>query len=219
MTPHSGNKPPSPELLAAYFDGECEGRDDLALLKQQIEDWLATHPEAQADLSSYRRLLQVWQETAPPEPDSMQWAALLARLEDLPAPRPVQASGKKILRRLAWLGVAASLACLWIFWPREPAPAPVLPGPVVTQPMAEEEILEVATASEVAIIRVEGADTHTLVVGELPLQGNLELLTAGEVVLTSIQPDAEDNMLPELRTGPGSAPLIWARVDSEQEDP
>src|SRR5262249_49863988 len=60
---------PSPkwnEILAGYADGEFEGRDDLALLKQRVEDWLAQHPEARAELSQLRQLKQLWRETTPP---------------------------------------------------------------------------------------------------------------------------------------------------------
>ena len=44
-----------------------------------------------------------------------------------------------------------------------------------------------AHASEVTIIRVEGDDAHTLVVGELPLQGSLELVAPGDVILTLVR--------------------------------
>ena len=37
---------PDPQLLAAYFDGELEGRDDRADLRARVEAWLEQHPQA-----------------------------------------------------------------------------------------------------------------------------------------------------------------------------
>ena len=65
---HGSDWVPSPELLAAYFDGEFEGRDDLALLRQRLEDWLDRHPGARCELAEYHRLRHLWLETTPPEP-------------------------------------------------------------------------------------------------------------------------------------------------------
>jgi hypothetical protein len=66
---------------------------------------------------------------------------------------------------------------------------------------------------EVEILRVEGADTGTLVVGALPVHGPLELADPGEVTVTSIEPDARDQMVPVIRST--GRPMIWARLDSE----
>ncbi len=82
-------------------------------------------------------------------------------------------------------------------------------------PVQDIEVFPVATAAEIAILRVEGADTHTLVVGELPVHGPLVLAGPGEVALTSVQPDARDQMMPHIRLdGPGR-PLIWAAEATE----
>lgn len=214
--------PPRPELLAAYFDGECEGRDDLALLKARIEDWLAQHPEAKADLAAYRRLLQLWQETAPPEPAAEQWTQMLDNLKKVPLPKTQTSKPRRripVVRVLATVAAALFAALWWSNWSPEPIHVAPTPQLVETTPKEEIETLEVATISEVAIIRVEGADTQTLVVGELPLQGNLELVREGDVILTNIQPAAGDSMLPEVRLGTGSTPFIWARLESEQDEP
>ena len=37
--------PPSPELLAAYLDGELRGP-----VRKRVADWLAHHPEAAAEM-------------------------------------------------------------------------------------------------------------------------------------------------------------------------
>lgn len=219
MMPFRGNRPPNPELFAAYFDGEFEGRDDLIALKQRIEAWLADNPEARADQARYRQLLRLWQAASPPELDSSRWDAMLAELQALAAQQP--AGPTLPHRRRGWrlasrMGVtAAAVATIFLVWPTH-EPVRLQPiTPVAQQQPVEDEVLQVAVAEEVTILRVEGADTQTLVVGVLPLSGALELVSANEVVFTSMQPDATDAMLPELRVGASSTPLIWARADSE----
>jgi hypothetical protein len=85
--------------------------------------------------------------------------------------------------------------------------------------VAEDDVFPVATASEVTILRVEGSDTETLVVGTLPVHGPLELALPGEVSLTSVQPDAHDNMVPRVLLRGPSRPMIWARLDTEHGEP
>ena len=89
---------------------------------------------------------------------------------------------------------------------------------IVRKGNSDDEILPVADASEVTIVRVEGADTHTLVVGELPLQGSLELVAPGDVILTLIRRNAKDNEAGSIRLIEGSSPMIWARLETETED-
>jgi anti-sigma factor RsiW len=202
------------EILAAYADGEFEGRDDLAVLKQRVEDWLARHPEARAELARIRELKQLWQETTPPSPSSGAWQAALRKLANAPATLPPTRS-----RWRRSLGVATALAaCIALVVTLEilqrPAPPPTAPPqePVV---LDDELPFPVAAAHEVEILNVEGADTHTLVVGELPLQGTLELASPGDVTVTSVEPAARDNMMPEIHLqGPGR-PMIYARLDDD----
>jgi len=198
---------PSPkwhEILAGYADGEFEGRDDLALLKQRVEDWLAEHPEARAELSQLRQLKQLWRDTTPPSPPPEVWLQMLAEVETV-RPRSVRAGAWR-RGAAACAAVAASIALLAsIWWSTRPATVQPL-GPA----NEEDAPFAVAAAQEVEIMNVEGADTHTLVVGELPVKGPLELAAAGEVTVTSVQPAARDNMMPEVYVqGPGR-PMIWA---------
>jgi len=73
----------------------------------------------------------------------------------------------------------------------------------------------VATAEEVVIRRVEGADTSLLVVGQLPVNGPLELAAPGEVHVFHVRPDRPDQMMPTvLEKGP-SPPMIWAKLDTD----
>jgi hypothetical protein len=91
-------------------------------------------------------------------------------------------------------------------------PPPVQPAIVKAD---DVEVFPVATADEIAILHVAGADTHTVIVGELPVLGPLELAGPGEVALTSVQPDVRDNMMPHIRMGGANRPMIWARVAEE----
>lgn len=200
---------PDPRLLAAYLDGELHGRPELDALRRRIENWLEEHPEAQEGLVELRRLGRLYQETVPVEPAPATWDALLARIERNASRRatpPQRVAGRWIL---ALVGAAACIALFaWSMTRHSPRP---VPAPTV------EDSFPVATAAEVEILRVEGNDTPTLVVGRLPLQGPLELAGPGEVVLTSVQPDDTDRMLPHVRTGGSDRPMIWARVEAEEE--
>jgi anti-sigma-K factor RskA len=236
MTAPLDNWRPSPELLAAYFDGECEGRDDLSLLKQRIEDWIATHPDAQEELAVHRRLLHVWHQTTPPEPRAEKWAAMLARLESCVPARKIggRKQGTFLGRRLALTASLAAVVAgmaIYLGWnalqrePNEPVvlalkatPAVVHNETAAPRPDEDDEILPVAHASEVTIIRVEGEDTHTLVVGELPLQGTMELVAPGEVTLTLNRSDWKDSDINPVRLIGGSSPMIWAKLESETDD-
>jgi anti-sigma factor RsiW len=198
------------EILAAYADGEFEGRDDLALLKQRVENWLTTNPEARAELATIRQLKQAWHDTVPPSPDSQVWAPMLAALECMPRRTTgVRASWRRTVGIAS--AVAATIALAFTIWwsqrtITEPAHASIA---------AEDLPFSVAQAHEVEILNVDGADTHTLVVGELPLNGSLELAGLGDVTVNSVQPAARDNMLPDVHVrGPGR-PMIWARLDTD----
>ena len=199
------------EILAAYADGEFEGRDDLALLKQRVENWLAKHPEAAQELAQIRQLKSAWQQTTPAEPEPQAWQRLLDHLTNAPKqPAPRRRSWRRVIVATAVAACVLVGITLWSsrFWRTV---APVLPM------IAEEteEPFSVAAAHEVEILLVEGADTQTLVVGALPVQGALELAGPGDVTVTSVQPAARDNMMPEVHThGPGR-PMIWARLDTD----
>jgi len=203
---------PSPkwhEILAGYADGEFEGRDDLALLKQRVENWLVEHPEARAEQSRVRQLKQLWRDTTPPNPPPDVWLKMLAELEAVP-PRPANLRPWR-RRALGLATIAASFALLVSVW--------WMNRPIAVGPMAssnEDDLpFTVAAAHEVEIMNVEGADTHTLVVGELPVKGPLELAAPGEVTVTSVRPAARDNMMPEVQVqGPGR-PMIWARLETD----
>src|SRR5260370_24047202 len=78
-----GSKRPGAEWVAAYLDGELD-RD----ARKKVEDWLDQDPGARADLEGQRRLVKLWEETAPAEPAPAASSALLSRLEKAPRQMP-----------------------------------------------------------------------------------------------------------------------------------
>jgi anti-sigma factor RsiW len=207
-----------PELVAAYFDGEFEGRDELDSLRRRVENWLRTNPEARAQLAAYRRLRQHWQRTSPAEPSSRKWDDALSRLRcrvgEAPPHKAKHRSGAVL-----WL-LGATAACLALVWLSWPGPDRVRPSPkvdevVTVQEDADDSPWAVASAEEIVILAVEGADTGSLVVGDPPVSGPLEMAGKDDVRVTNMQPDQRDNMVPRVR---GNRPMIWATLASERND-
>jgi anti-sigma factor RsiW len=212
---------PSPELLAAYFDGELDARDDAAVLRERLEAWLRRHPEAREELAAYRRLARLWHQTTPPEPSPETWQDVRARLHPAPQARPRRPIA--VRRWAAALTAAAALVGLVAWYWAGRGQVPDVPSAQFAQPKAApaEDMtpFPVATGDEVTILRVEGADTGTLVVGQLPVYGPLELAGPGDVDLTSVQPDLRDNMVPHVRLQWPHRPMIWAKLETEDMDP
>ncbi len=202
MDPHAANIPP--EWLAAYADGEMDRNAILAQVKKQVEDWLAEHPEARADIEEQRRLRDLWEETTPVEPDPASWAKELGRLEQ-------SARDHKGRRAGSWGWLAGLLtmtaAAVWLayFLSHKQVLLPTVEG---NNPFA------VATAEEIDILSVEGDDTNTFAVGDMPVRGPLELVGPGEVRVTQVESAVQDNMRLDVQEGPAT-PMIWARLDSD----
>jgi hypothetical protein len=192
-----------PEILAAYVDGELAPAERLA-----VESWLASHPEARADVEAQSCLGRAWQSTRPNEPDAGTWAAALeniwARLDVAPlSPR----------RRvpLRWLvGLAAGiLAAIALFLAvRTPPPGSLVsPGAVV-----RDEALLVTTADDVEITSLADADSDdVLLVGFAPVHGPMLLAGEGEIQLDDITPDPGMNP----RFDQGVSPMITPAADEK----
>lgn len=212
MIPWQKIRKPSPELFAAHAAGELEGDPALAPVKEQVERWLAEHPDDRLPGNEGRLLDDLWKETKPPEPDARAFAVILDCLQALPVPpettRPFWA------RAVAWLGATA--AAVWLaffFWPKPPVATIDDDGADSAPRVIAVVAFPVATSGEIEILSVEGSDTASLVIGQ-PVHGPIELLAPGEVTLTSVQPAARDNMLPRIHQS-HETPMIWARVESE----
>lgn len=190
------NWKPSPELLAAFADGELDGRDEAAELRAHIEGWLAANPAAQAELDANRRLRRLWDRTSPPEPSAETWRKTVAGVQR-PAPAPPRSSGGRVL-----VG-AALVACLG--W------ALLLLGNFDTQkPKPPVEVFQVAEDADVDIIHIDGTSIDSIVVGRLPLSGPLELADPGDVLITNIAP--RDNMRPMPAQ---QRPILWLLARDE----
>jgi hypothetical protein len=203
--------PPSPELLAAYFDGEFEGRDDLEPLRRRLEEWLARNPRGCAELGEYRRLRRLWLETTPPDPPPASWRLVQSHLENRgTGTGAADFSSSRPSLRTPWktTGFLVAAACLLLA---------VIRFKEFAGPPLDDKPFPVASEREVVILHVDGADTSTLVVGALPVEGPLELAGLGDVTLTSVEPADRDNMVPEIHIdGPGR-PIIWARAEAEED--
>jgi anti-sigma factor RsiW len=215
---------PDQQLLAAYFDGELEGRDDLADLRARLEAWLEDHPEVVHERANLQQLQKLWLDTTPAEPNAASWNQTLEQIEARHR-KPIGVSTSK----RPWLAVSVVVASIALFiglpfgalrymMPTDVSNDPLAVAPPDNPNKADPyamEIFPVATAEEVVIRRVEGADTSLLVVGQLPVNGPLELAAPGEVRVVYMRPDVRDQMMPTvLEKGP-RPPMIWAKLDTD----
>src|SRR6266851_9870762 len=92
-----GAMKPSPEQLAAYADGELD-----AASRRDCAEWLTSHPEAAAEVESWRRLAGAWESTSPTEPHLATWADTFHRIEKaLPSGPPFRVRPRRSFFLLA----------------------------------------------------------------------------------------------------------------------
>ncbi len=210
---------PTPEDLAAYLDGEFEGDDARIPQKQLVEEWLADHPEAFADLTAWRRLKQIWQDTTPELSEESRWAALLSRIQHdlthgpkptVPAPKPFP---------WGWVsGFAAALLLTvgFLIWQgQSPKPEKKTPSPSFSKnksPSLPTKPFPVVAADEIQILHVGGEDISGLVIGAPPMEGVMPMAGPDEIVFTSVQTSQEEDPEPNIKNNP---PMIWVPMDKE----
>jgi hypothetical protein len=208
MNPMSPNDwQPEPQLLAAYFDGELDGSDDT---RARIEAWLEAHPEAGEESAELKKLLR---DTAPVEPSDAAWKQTLERVNGA-WKRPVAAPRV----RRPWLAAAVVAASIVLFIGilfgaarvfqmnnnvLVKTPQPKLPDD------DDFEVLQVASMSEVTILRIDGADTDAMIVGELPVCGPLDLADSGEVRISCKCP-----RVGYCQDAP-NRPMVWALASAD----
>jgi hypothetical protein len=188
-----------PPLLAAYADGELD-----AAGRARVEDWLAAHPDARADLDAQVRLGPrgpLWEASAAPDPGPAAWDAVLARVR-----REVDARGPSRPRRPWARGLMVAL----------PAAAAVLAAVHLSRPPAPprppaEAPWPVTTADDVEILSIQEADAGMLVVGAPPLVGRLTLASAADVNLIGVEA-GDDGTLPHAQwpDDPDDTPMVVA---------
>ncbi len=228
ISPHE-DRGPDALHIAAFLDGEFDDQPQLADLGRRIREWLLDHPEAGAAALAQRRLARLMAATAAPEPSEAAWDCILARLEQAPAPA---SPARAVTRRWRPTSVAAVLlsaaAAVWVVLalghrsppavvrPQPDAPAVAVkqapePRPAAAPKPQEVEVFPVATADEIEILRIGGADTRTVAVTGMPTLGPLELARPGEIVLTRAES--------EVRVDGSGPPVFWMRQTEEIEDP
>jgi hypothetical protein len=198
---------PSPNLTAAYVDGELSLAD-----RMKFEDWLADHPAEATEVEALRRFALRWRETRPREPADSKWRKTLAAIEARLCTPSARSGGPEngradTHRPSRWSVVlfrwTAAAAILWIVFAFERPPAEI--SPPVFDP------LPVASPEDVDIVSVHAGDMTLLLVGDWPVREPLNLVAPGDVFLENVEP-APDGMLPYVRTGIESAqvPMIVA---------
>jgi hypothetical protein len=150
----------------------------------------------------------------PPEPSEAEWDAIRARIQA----RVAAQQPRSFVRRATLVGAGVGLGfaavaavVAWLVFGLPPAPPPQTPEvvrqkpapPAEVDPLAEFDVLPMATEDEVVLHRVPG--DGWLPVGAHPLTGDLALATADEVALDDPNPE-----WPAMVPAPKSAPMIFA---------
>lgn len=193
---HDPMAPPCAERLAEYYEGSLDSAQ-----RQQVETWLADHPEVASDFIALQQMQRLFQAAAPAEPSESAWAAARDRIEQgLIHP----GAGVKSFRSGWW--AAAVVAGVGILWMVQGRPTPVALPEVV-------EAFPVASTEDVEITSVDAAGSRALLVGAAPVQAPIVLMVAGDARLKSvaIEPDGQ---FPEVRMAPGeqAPPMIVGPV-------
>jgi anti-sigma factor RsiW len=210
---------PDPQLLGAYFDGEMEGRDDVADLRACLEAWLEQRPEARAQWADYQALLRLLLDTAPREPSSATWNQVLDRIDgERRRPMPTL---RRYRRRLGTIAAGVALLMGLAYSAMRYADSPsrkddsIVVAPPHKAPADEDAVLLVATAGEIVVTYIEGADASAIAVGQLPVHGPLELAEVGDVHFVAVRSDAGPKTRPQVRHDGPSRPMVWMPLEND----
>ena len=195
------NRPPTPEQLAAYFDGELTGH-----AREAIASWLVENPDAAATSFAEHddELARAWQQTQPADPTPSAWAGVVGRIA-----AGVPAAGAPPRRTpLGWKMIGAAAAALgFVLIGRALWPTPNLTSILDRDKLAalfatirpkmepEEENdptqppFAVVASADLRVLSMDGNDTQvevegrlvkSLVVGEPPVNDEVLLPTSYE---------------------------------------
>ena len=143
---------PSPEQFAAFLDGELD-----AGARARVEVWLTNHPPAAEEIEGQRRVMRVWQDCIPAEPDRAAWAAAFQRIET--RLRPVWHRPRAIRRTLWFSAGLAAAVLIAVLLTRQ-----FLPGASITRPPViassigvetDQEPILLASQDDVSVVNVE----------------------------------------------------------------
>jgi len=202
----------SPELLAAYADGELSSYD-----RTRVERWLAENPDAHESLENQEVIgpgnVELWGLAAPPPPSLADWIATREQIGS-------QLRVAHRVRLVGWagtIGLLATAAILILVLPgpqpngANPELRPVFNGPVPAGAI-DDEPYPMASASDVLIITLPESAAGLLVVGEHPLADSLlSFAKVGEVQFHAVGSDLAGRF-PEVMSEAADDvhPMLWA---------
>lgn len=197
---------PRVDELTAYVDDQLSPPD-----RQRVEEWLADHPQAAAELRAHERLQALYEKSAAGDPD---WSDSLETIEQGIVEQGKRAHERRLPRWGLVGAVSAAAVLLAVLAANRPQSDPVAPAVPAVLPFP------VASMDDVEIISVDAADTDALVVGVLPLEKPIVLMEHGDVELTSIEKDAHADFA-HLRWHPeeDDSPMIWAPLVASDSFP
>ena len=196
---------PTRAELVALVDGRLD-----AIRTRQIELWLAVHPDDAAVVEEHRQVLCQVRDLAPPQPSESDWDQVWGRIDEaLPASPETPARPR---RRV--LAVVAGIAALLLLTIPSHVSRPRPQGSV--ESTAAAPIL-LASADEVEIVSIDGADLGALLVGEPPLRRPLELAAVGDVELNFAEA-GEQGWIPAMGGGELGTSMYVVPMPSEREE-
>jgi len=224
---HGPDRPPTPAELSAWADGEL-----LGPAARRVETWLATRPDAAAEVEQVRGLTRLYRDHPAPEPAPAAWRAALGRIEDRLS-RPAVAPSRPPGRPWRWpllLGLVSAAALFGgvviarALWPAAEAPVdPTVvaqhghaPAPAPPPAPEDDEVFPVASAREVDILSIDPRDADRVVLGD-PLLGTFEWASPEDIEVLDREPDPEDGHMPRLQRGPNAkVPLVIVTLEEER---
>ena len=219
-------EPLSPEILAAYADGELgEGTRD------EVEAWLRDDPrmwdalEAQQAFSPENA--EYWRNVRPPEVSEERWDQVRARIEERVRGGNTTEHTGGASWRWGWaMGLAGCVVAAGVLIllsrdtkPERPeASPPIAKKSAPPSPVAPEDTspLLLASDADVEIISVAEGDFDLLLVGEHPHDAEVALATMSDVFLEWVEPTPQGGV-PDMGTPEGQGgPMI---MDFSGPDP
>jgi hypothetical protein len=180
---NTGGTTPTPELLAAYADGELHGAERAA-----VEVWLDGCPQARAEVEALRRLACQCRRTVAPDPSPDAWDAVLLNVHAALPSGPVHMPLPR--RRPAWPAAIATAAAVFagIFVGRTLWTVPAAPQATVVTPATLKEPISLADAREIDIVSIDDEDAASLLIGQPPIREKLQLAGPGDITVVGLEP-------------------------------